>query len=153
MTWTIPDIILPEVPQDADREAIFACLAAFNQSRAGLSGFQQLAILLQDPSTSDTVGGLWGYSLYDWLFIELLFVPDPFRGLKLGTKLLHMAERIGTERGCVGVWLDTFGFQARGFYERNGFEVFGALDDHPRGTKRFFMRKSFAMSPNGSGSP
>jgi ribosomal protein S18 acetylase RimI-like enzyme len=45
------------------------------------------------------------------------------------------------DAGCVGVWLNTFSFQALGFYQRLGYEVFGSLDDHPRGSQRYFMRK------------
>jgi hypothetical protein len=42
---------------------------------------------------------------------------------------------------CVGIWVDTYGFQARGFYEKLGYELFGTIDDHPRGSHRFFFRK------------
>jgi ribosomal protein S18 acetylase RimI-like enzyme len=51
---------------------------------------------------------------------------------------------IAAARGCIGVWLDTYAFQARGFYEKLGYEVFGTLADHPRGGGRFFMRKLLA---------
>ena len=53
------------------------------------------------------------------------------------------AERIARANGCVGIWLDTYEFQARGFYEKLGFEVFGSLKDHPVGHRRFFLRKRF----------
>jgi GNAT superfamily N-acetyltransferase len=78
---------------------------------------------------------------YDWLFIELLAVPEQWRGHDYGTALMGEAERIARSRGCVGVWLDTFDFQARGFYEKLGFTLFGTLDDHPVGHRRFFLRK------------
>jgi hypothetical protein len=38
------------------------------------------------------------------------------------------------ERGHSGVWVDTFEFQAPGFYQKLGYEVFGVLPDHPRTT-------------------
>jgi hypothetical protein len=38
--------------------------------------------------------------------------------------------------------LDTFDFQARGFYERNGYELFGTLDDCPPGHKRYYLKKA-----------
>ncbi len=31
--------------------------------------------------------------------------------------------------------------QARGFYEKLGYSVFGRLDDHPKGSARYFLNK------------
>ncbi|MDB5698088.1 MAG: family acetyltransferase, partial [Alphaproteobacteria bacterium] len=45
------------------------------------------------------------------------------------------------DRGCVGVWLDTFSFQSRGFYEKLGYAVVGMIQDHPLGGARYFMQK------------
>ena len=124
-----------------DRDAILKLVKAFNEAKAGPTGFENLAILLQVPRSRKTAGGLWASILYDWLNIELMFVPQSFRGRGLGTQLLNQVEQLALTHGCVGVWLDTFGFQARGFYEKNGYEIFGTLDDHPRGSQRYFMRK------------
>ena len=51
------------------------------------------------------------------------------------------AEAWARERNLAGMWLDTFAFQARPFYEKLGFSVFGTIEDHPRGSRRFFMQK------------
>jgi GNAT superfamily N-acetyltransferase len=56
---------------------------------------------------------------------------------------MNRAEIFARERGCIGMWLDTFEFQARGFYEKLGFEVFGTIEDHPVGMNRYFMKKRF----------
>jgi GNAT superfamily N-acetyltransferase len=53
------------------------------------------------------------------------------------------AEAWARQRNLAGMWLDTFAFQARPFYEKLGFTVFGTLEDHPRGSRRFFMQKRF----------
>jgi GNAT superfamily N-acetyltransferase len=87
------------------------------------------------------VGGLWGRTGYDWLFVELLFVPESMRGRGVGTDLMRRAEREAAARGCHGAWLDTFEFQARGFYERLGYECFGELQRYPVGSARFFLKK------------
>ena len=63
------------------------------------------------------------------------------RGAGLGRQLLQRAEAIARERGCHGLWLDTFSFQARGFYEKLGFSLFGEIEDYPPGHSRFFLRK------------
>ena len=57
------------------------------------------------------------------------------------------AETEALRRRCVGVHLDTFDFQAPGFYERMGFEVFGVVEDHPPGHRRLYLQKRFAYPP------
>jgi GNAT superfamily N-acetyltransferase len=101
-----------------------------------------LVIALQGMQ-GETVGGIWGKTVYDWLYIELLAVPEAWHGRGLGRKLLQQAERIARERGCVGAWLDTFAFQARGFYEKQGYSLFGDIADHPKGSSRYFLKKIF----------
>ena len=63
------------------------------------------------------------------------------RGKRWATKLMDQAEDYARERHCHSVELDTHSFQARPFYERRGYEVFGTLDDHPKGHKKFFLKK------------
>lgn len=135
-------LTIVESPSDADREAIIAPLRAYNISRAGEPRIHPVALLLTDEDGTH-VGGLWGKCAYDWLFVELLAVPEQHRGGNYGTALMEQAEKIAHANGCIGMWLDTYEFQARGFYEKLGFELFGTLDDHPIGQKRFFLRKRF----------
>lgn len=137
-----PRIIRSPQPSETERLAILAPLRAYNASQAGDPKVRPLALLLT-ADDGETVGGLWGSMGYDWLFVELLAVPAASRGQGLGSALMAEAERIAREGGCVGVWLDTFEFQARGFYEKLGFEVFGILEDHPVGSRRYFLKKRF----------
>ena len=51
------------------------------------------------------------------------------------------AESIAIARKCVGVWLDTYEFQAPAFYEKLGYEVFVRLPQYPRGYERIFLKK------------
>jgi hypothetical protein len=51
-------------------------------------------------------------------------------------------ERRAAERGCPHAWVDTFSFQARPFYERLGYRVFGVLPDYPTGHERYFLCKA-----------
>jgi hypothetical protein len=50
-------------------------------------------------------------------------------------------EGAAEERGCERAHLDTFSYQARPFYEKLGYRVFGELEDYPPGHTRFFLRK------------
>ncbi len=119
-------IELAEAPDEADRAAILAPLVAHNESQAGDGHYRLLALKLVDV-TGSTIGGLWGKSMYDWLFVELLAVPETLRGTGTGTALMQQAESVAVSRGCVGVWLDTFSFQAKPFYEKLGYAEFGVL--------------------------
>jgi GNAT superfamily N-acetyltransferase len=80
-------------------------------------------------------------SYYRWLFVELLFVPASMRGQGLGTELMRQAESVARARGCHGIWLDTFSFQAPDFYERLGFDRFGTIDAYPLQHSRLFFQK------------
>jgi len=68
-------------------------------------------------------------------------VPESLRGRRIGSDLLSRAEAEARTRGCSNVWLDTFEFQARGFYERLGYRCFGELAEYPPGFSRYFMTK------------
>lgn len=86
-------------------------------------------------------GGLLGSTVWGWLQISQLWVAAELRGTGQGVALMRAAEAEGVRRGCHHALLDTFDFQARGFYERLGYETFGELSDFPTGHTRFFMRK------------
>ena len=130
-----------DVADDAQRAGVLDPLVRFNQAQTGRNDHRPLIIII-DESEGGVVGGLWGRTGYDWLFVELLFVPDALRGRGLGSELMKRAETEALARGCHSAWLDTFEFQARGFYERLGYSCFGELPDYPAGSARYFMRKT-----------
>ncbi len=138
MNYSI-EILETESPEAVT--AIGDALEAFNTSQAGPSPHQPLSILIKHPETNAILGGLTGASSHDWLFIKLLFIPESLRGQNLGTKLMAQAESIARARNLTGIWLDTFEFQARAFYEKQGFTLFATLPDHPKGHNRYFLQK------------
>ena len=116
-------IVAIDDPVPSIREAILAPLAAYNQATAGPYGLRPLALVLHEGET--IVGGLWGRLMFRWLFIELLVVPERFRGRDLGTTLMARAETFAREHDAIGIWLDSFSFQAPQFYEKLGYTAFG----------------------------
>jgi GNAT superfamily N-acetyltransferase len=137
-----PEIVVPAEPNETHRNAVMKALVEYNDSKVGPSGFQPLAILINDPVTGEPAGGLWGKTAYNWCFVELFVIPEQFRGQDLGSKVLAQAEDIARERGCIGLWLDTYWFQAPDFYQKQGYEIVGTLPDYPRGGPRYFLKKS-----------
>jgi predicted N-acetyltransferase YhbS len=127
-------------PTDEEREAILTPLRAYNAAQAGPGNPQPLALLVRDDN-GEILGGLYGRFFYQWLFIELLSVPEQARGQGLGSKLMQMAEDLARKKECVGIWLDTFDFQAPDVYKRLGYSELGQIADYPPGHKRHFFQK------------
>lgn len=127
-------------PGEADRDAILAPLIAHNDAAVGATDRRPVAIVVRDDSGA-IVGGLWGRIGYRWLFVEYLALPPAMQGQGIGRTLMLRAEAEARAAGCIGIWLDTFSFQARGFYEKLGFAAFGEIVDFPPGERRFFLSK------------
>ncbi len=75
------------------------------------------------------------------MFISVLFVDEEYRCKGLGSGLLKHVEEEAKSRRIKLIHLDTFDFQAKDFYLKQGYEIFGILDDCPRGHKRYYLKK------------
>jgi GNAT superfamily N-acetyltransferase len=133
-------ITLLEKPDDAAWGVVGGGITAFNLAHAGSDAATPLCIVLRDES-GQTLGGLIGDTYYGWLSVSLMFVKDELRGQGFGEKLLAHAEEEARSRGVQAVYLDTFSFQAPGFYEKLGYHVFGELVDFPPGHIRHYLTK------------
>jgi GNAT superfamily N-acetyltransferase len=115
-------------------------LALYNVAVTGRSDYWPVQFFLRDDQ-DEIFGGLLGSVWAGWLFVSSLWVDKPARGKGHATRMMDAAEALARERGCESVFLDTHSFQARPFYEKRGYEVFGTLDDYPEGHQRFFLKK------------
>ncbi len=138
-------IIQSEIVSKEDQDAIIAILQANNVKYGYEWASAPLSVTLKNDAGL-TVGGLVGSTNWGWLHVELLAVDGSMRGRDYGSQLLIRAEQIALKRGCRYAFLDTFSFQARGFYEKHGYEVYGVLDDFPAGACRFFLKKDLATA-------
>ncbi|MDX3925686.1 MAG: GNAT family N-acetyltransferase [Shinella sp.] len=136
--------IIAENPEPDQCAAIVATLDSYNEAHKGaVEDKPDFAVLVREPDTQEIVGGLYGVDGYGWAFVKYLAIPDRYRGQGLGSRLMLEAENIARARGYLGVWLDTFEFQARPFYEKLGYEVFGELEGGPNAVPRYFLKKRF----------
>jgi len=89
------------------------------------------------------IGGITGrLELGNCLSIEILWLESEHRNQHYGSQLLVAIEQEARARGSHLSQVDTFDFQALGFYEKNGYELFGVLDDCPTiGHKRYYLKK------------
>ena len=130
-------VVWDESPSVEVRNDLIRKIDAFHH-RTFPSKFVPFALLLQDDAVC-LKGGVTGTIYCDWLRVDGLWVDDGLRHRGIGTELMTRAENHAVARGCHSAWLKTF--QARGFYEAVGYELFGMLDDHPAGQKQYFLRK------------
>lgn len=86
------------------------------------------------------------FYLEEILYVGVLFVSEPYRHQLIGTHLLEHLEREARAKGAKLAHLDTFDFQAKDFYIKHGYDVYGTLDDCPTGHKRYYMKKKLVHS-------
>lgn len=93
----------------------------------------------------NVIGGINSILYYCWntMYIDMLWVAEKCRKNGHGSKLLNYIERLAQEEGCTLIHLETMDFQAKDFYTKNGYDVFGELDNVPNSHKRYYMRKIF----------
>ena len=87
------------------------------------------------------IGGAIGFIKYKWYFLDLLYVDEKYRGNNIGTSLINEIEKVAKKKNLIGVRMETWDFQAKDFYEKNGYEVYATFEDCPPGTVDNFLRK------------
>ena len=83
---------------------------------------RQIPAHLATDDSGQNQGGLWMRVRHRWLFLDLFVLAAKARRGGTGTRILAMAEDAARARGCTGIWLDTYGFQAPDFYRRHGYQ-------------------------------
>ena len=79
--------------------------------------------------------------LWDWIYIDELWISPELRGEGLGRKLVQLAEEFAISQSLQGIWLWTQSWQAGGFYTQLGYSQFTRFDDFPKGHSRIGFRK------------
>lgn len=81
--------------------------------------------------------------LYCWNIacVDALWIDSNYRGNQLGSLLLEEVENEAKSKGAKLIHLDTFDFQAKEFYEKHGYSVFGTLEDCPENHHRYYLKK------------
>lgn len=77
----------------------------------------------------------------DWLCVQYLYIEEDCRGKKLGVKLMAEIEKLAHDEKCFGIRVETWSFQALGFYLKLGYQIFGKLKDCPPGSTEFHLKK------------
>ena len=123
----------------ASRE-LWKGLVSFNRERAGPLRYTRKVLTVRD-ARGRLLGGLILQSYWRESYVELLWLSKRARGAGYGSRLIQEAERRARRRGSRLIHLNTYSFQAPGFYEKLGFQRFGGMSGSPKGESRHFYVK------------
>lgn len=101
--------------------------------------YQEVQLCLKDAA-GQIFGGITGEICWNWMEIEYLFVDERLRKSGYGTKLLSEAESIAKAAKCDFIKLDTLSFQALDFYQKQGFVVYGTIEN-AGGFTHYYLKK------------
>lgn len=137
-----PTVVISIEPDNKSaRDAILSGLFSYNDQIAG--PMHNSTIIVAARGADQTlVGGLivnfqpgW-----KWMHLQWMWIAESHRRAGIGRRLVDTAEREGRKQGCLHAAVDTF--QAREFYEKLGYTVYGVMEDYPAGHRKFHMRKT-----------
>ena len=131
---------IDHAPEPSDTGFLLARLIEYNTQKTNVPNGRELAIFIRDAKraiAAGIYGGTWG----GWLEIFYLWVREDTRGMGIGSRLLLTAEHEAIARGCHHSLVETYDFQAPGFYGKLGYQVFCVLDGMPDKQTRFYLKK------------
>ena len=129
---------------EEESELIVDKIVEYNLSKVPI--IQESSFIWINRVIADTYGDIIAginSKMYCWncLYIDVLWVKEEYRKEGLGSKILNEIEKVAKDKGCYLIHLDTFDFQAKDFYIKHGYDIFGILDECPQRHKRYFMKK------------
>lgn len=145
---TLNTISIHRTHEVEDQQFIRNHLAKYNMSRISEDFdtlYEQVSYVLKDEA-AQIYGGIIGAVKWNFLKIDLFWVDDQMRGKGYGTKLISVVEKFAKEKKCDFIEVDTFSFQAPEFYIKQGFEVFGSLENAPRGHTHYYLVKKLWLA-------
>jgi GNAT superfamily N-acetyltransferase len=131
---------LTDQPSPGDVGVIEQALTEFNVARARPYDRLPLHVFLHGENGA-TIGGLTGFTNWEWLCVDCFWLPENLRGSGWGARLLDAAEDEARRRGCRHSHLYSYSFQAPEFYQKRGYAIYATLDGYPPGEKRVLLRK------------
>lgn len=134
------DFIVKNKVTEKDKNDIFQGLLKYNLERLEDKNPKELGVFVENAN-NEKIAGIICDTHGKWLLIHYLWVDELQRGNNIGSKLLMKAEEEAKERGCQYSFVDTFDFQAPGFYKKHGYKEVFQLKNYPVEGTRFYYTK------------
>lgn len=138
-------IELTTSPAKQDLQTISLGIQSYNQSyladKVVYEADTTFAVFAKDK-TDKIIGGIRATAFWNYCIIELLWLAKESRGHGVGSQLMQKAEAFASEKGFEYVRTETIDFQAKPFYQKMGYTVYGELPDCPKGNTTYCLVKS-----------
>jgi ribosomal protein S18 acetylase RimI-like enzyme len=134
-------------PSEDDITYLSQKFRTFNDKQCGVFPSKALHLFAYSPDQR-IIGGLAGEISWGWLHVDTFWVAEAYRQHGVGTSLMDRAEAEACEMSVHQAYLETTDFQALGFYEKRGYEVFARLENQPPGHICYYMKK-LVLDQNG----
>ncbi len=134
-------IIVDHNPSQADNDALMEGLITCFEREMSETRDKEFSVFLKND-LGEIFGGIQAHFDTESVYVEVLWVDKKLRKKGYGKKLLNAAELEAIKNGCVFSMLDTWDFQAEGFYLKNGYEPMGEIKKYWREHSRIFLKKA-----------
>jgi GNAT superfamily N-acetyltransferase len=141
---TEAELVVYPAPNEALRQLVAGGVDSYNLTATGITEWHPANLFLRSTN-GEWLGGLLGTIWGGWLDVRHLFIVEGARQCGHGRRLLQAAENLALGHGCFAATLETHSFQALPFYKKQGYEVFGQLDDYPTGHAKLYLKKRLAQ--------
>lgn len=133
------NFIINENPSEKDINEVRHRLQEHNSSYWEVDSKYKFTITLKNGN--DLIGGIIFTIFGEWLEIDFFWVNPNNRAKGYGKQLLDQAEDFAKKKGCKMSFLNTFNFQAKPFYEKNGYLIVHTQKCFPVTNTRYLMEK------------
>lgn len=132
-------------PSKEDMDVLSQGIIAFNDqevpSLESIDHERRFHVFARDDNTN-VQGGIRATCFWNTLHIELLWIAEEARGSGIGRGLIAAAEKYAREHNCINAFVETTSWQAKPFYEKNGYRHMATLNDRPKGYASHYLTKA-----------
>jgi GNAT superfamily N-acetyltransferase len=126
-------------PTDEDKKTIREGIVGFNFETLGEMA-KSFAVYLKDDK-NNIQGGILAWLHTESVYIDVIWLEKNLRNKDFGTKLLLASEIEAIKHGCYYSTVDTYSFQAKEFYLKNGYALLGEVKNYLFQHSKIFLRK------------
>lgn len=137
-------VVVDYEPSNADNAVIREGIVAFNEKIVGERD-KEFSIFLKNDQ-GKVFGGIQAFLGSESIYVDLLWVEGSLQKHGYGSKLLEAAEQEAIKNGCIFSLVDTWDFQAEGFYLKKGYKKIGEIKNYWLGHAKIFLRKNLRPS-------